>query len=62
MLALFGGPRAWVLDAYAEAAPLASGWEDRVELWQLFPLLVHAALFGGSYRGRVERIAARYAG
>ncbi len=62
MLALFGGPPARMLDAYREAAPLAAGWEDRVELWQLFPLLVHAALFGGSYRGSVERIAARYAG
>ena len=62
MLALFGGRPGRVLDAYVEAWPLAAGWEDRVELWQLFPLLVHAALFGGSYRASVERIAARYAG
>ena len=62
MLALFGGPPAGTLDAYREVAPLAAGWEDRLELWQLFPLLVHAALFGGSYRWSVERVAARYAG
>jgi fructosamine-3-kinase len=62
MLALFGGPPAGVLDAYAEAAPLAAGWEDRVGLWQLFPLLVHAVLFGGGYAASVERVAVGYAG
>ncbi len=62
MLALFGGPPSRTLDAYLEAAPLAAGWEDRVGLWQLFPLLVHAALFGGSYGASVERIAVGYAG
>jgi fructosamine-3-kinase len=48
MLALFGCPQLpRVLDAYQEAAPLAEGWQDRVALHQLFPLLVHACLFGG---------------
>ncbi|MGB9377124.1 MAG: fructosamine kinase family protein, partial [Mycobacteriales bacterium] len=60
MLDLFSGPR--IRAAYAEVAPLAAGWEDRVELWQLFPLLVHAALFGGSYAASVERIAVGYSG
>ncbi len=60
MLDLFGGPA--IRPAYAEAAPLAPGWEDRVALWQLFPLLVHAALFGGSYVASAERIAVRYGG
>ena len=47
MLALFGCPQLpRVLDAYQEATPLADGWEDRVPLHQLFPLLVHACLFG----------------
>ncbi|MEP7090561.1 MAG: fructosamine kinase family protein, partial [Nocardioidaceae bacterium] len=47
MLALFGCPQlVRVLDAYREAAPLAAGWEERVPLHQLFPLLVHACLFG----------------
>ena len=30
-------------------------------LWQLFPLLVHAVLFGGGYGASVERAARRYA-
>jgi fructosamine-3-kinase len=62
MLRLFGAPSARIEAAYAEAAPLADGHEDRVGLWQLFPLLVHAALFGGHYAGSVERTARRYAG
>jgi len=40
--------------------PLAPGHEQRVELWQLFPLLVHAVLFGGSYGAAAERAARRY--
>ena len=47
MLTLFGCPQLpRVLDAYQEATPLADGWEDRVALHQLFPLLVHACHFG----------------
>ncbi|WP_106617575.1 fructosamine kinase family protein [Saccharothrix carnea] len=50
MLALFGCPHLdRVLAAYHEAAPLADGWRDRLPLHQLFPLLVHAVLFGRGY-------------
>jgi fructosamine-3-kinase len=62
MLRLFGAPSERIFAAYAETAPLAVGWEERVELWQLLPLLVHAVLFGGSYVGAAERVARRYAG
>jgi fructosamine-3-kinase len=61
MLRLFGPPPGRVFAAYEERAPLAEGWEERVELYQLLPLLVHAVLFGGSYRGAAERVARRYA-
>jgi fructosamine-3-kinase len=61
MLALFGSP-ARTIAAYEELAPLAEGWRERVGLYQLLPLLVHAALFGGSYVREAERMAARYAG
>ena len=58
MLALFGCPQLpRVLDAYAEAAVPAEGWEDRVALHQLFPLLVHACLFGGGYGRRAGEVA-----
>lgn len=62
MLALFGLPHLQrALDAYAEAAPPAEGWEERVGLFQLYPLLVHACLFGGGYGARAGSVARRYA-
>jgi fructosamine-3-kinase len=60
MLRLFGSPGPRFLAAYEELAPLAPGHEDRVPLYQLFPLLVHAVLFGGSYGASAERAARRY--
>jgi fructosamine-3-kinase len=61
MLRLFGAPSDRVFAAYDEIAPPAHGWRERVELYQLLPLLVHALLFGGSYRAAAERVALRYA-
>jgi fructosamine-3-kinase len=61
MLALFGLPQLpQVMAAYDEAHPLADGWEDRLGYHQLFPLLVHACLFGGQYGARAARVAQRY--
>ncbi len=58
MLALFGLPQLErVLSAYTEAHPLADGWRARVPLHQLHPLLVHAAMFGGSYGPRAGAAA-----
>jgi len=61
MLRLFGAPSERVFAAYEEVAPLAQGWQGRVQLWQLPPMLVHAVLFGGGYREAAERIALHYA-
>ncbi len=60
MMALFGGFGPDVVAAYADAAPLADGWEDRVALHQLAPLVVHAIKFGGGYPAAVARALARY--
>ena len=50
MLHLFGCPHLdEVLRGYEQVAPLADGWSDRIGLHQLFPLLVHAVLFGRGY-------------
>jgi fructosamine-3-kinase len=50
MLALFGVPHLdRIVDGYEEVHPLAPGWRARVPLHQAWPLLVHAALFGGGY-------------
>jgi len=51
MLALFGAPDLdRILVGYNDTAPLAAGWRSRIPLHQLHPLLVHACLFGASYR------------
>ncbi|CAL9648616.1 fructosamine kinase family protein [Streptomyces sp. Tu 3180] len=58
MLRLFGCPRLdAVLEGYRETAPLAGGWETRVGVHQLFPLLVHAVLFGRGYAERALAVA-----
>lgn len=63
MLALFGCPYLdTVLAAYDEALPLADGWRERVALHQVYPLLVHATMFGGGYGARAAALARTYAG
>lgn len=60
MLALFGLPHLQRLQAaYHEEHPLADGWEERQPLHQLFPLLVHTALFGGRYGAQAGEAARR---
>jgi fructosamine-3-kinase len=50
MLHLFGCSHLErIVAAYDEADPLADGWQARIPLHQLFPLLVHTVLFGGGY-------------
>lgn len=61
MLALFGLPHLDdVIAAYDDEWPLAPGWRERIALHQVYPLLVHAILFGGSY-GAAAASAARRA-
>ncbi|MFC9504676.1 fructosamine kinase family protein [Streptomyces sp. NPDC057002] len=58
MLRLFGCPHLeTVLEGYQEQAPLADGWADRVGVHQLFPLLVHAVLFGRGYAEQALSVA-----
>jgi fructosamine-3-kinase len=61
MLRLFGAPSERIFATYEEIAPLSYGHEERVDLWQLQPLLVHALLFGGSYGSSAGQAARRYA-
>lgn len=59
MLDLFGRIPARTIDAYQEVTPLTDGWRSRLPLWQLFPLLVHAVMFGGSYLREAHDLAVR---
>ena len=46
---------------YRELRPMATGFfEERRHLYNLYPLLVHVRLFGGSYVGQVERTLGRF--
>jgi len=56
MTKLFGGFGAPFYDAYEEAWPLAAGSEQRILLYQLYHVLNHLNLFGGSYLNRALRI------
>lgn len=47
-------------DAYQEIHPLSEDfYESKVPLYQIYPLLVHVALYGSSYIGQLEQILKR---
>jgi protein-ribulosamine 3-kinase len=60
MMLLFGGFGKNVFEAYQHHFPLQPEWKERVTLCQLYPLLVHANLFGGSYVNQSLEIIKRY--
>ncbi len=46
---------------YHQIRPIASGFfEERRDIYNLYPLLVHVRLFGGGYVGAVEQILKKY--
>lgn len=56
MTKLFGGFQNEFYNAYSNAYPLEPGWEKRLPYAQLYPLLVHALLFGGHYVQSVRAV------
>lgn len=60
MMQLFGGFSPQVYGHYNRLYPLEIGWENRIELWQLYYLLVHLNLFGESYLSSVLQIIQKY--
>lgn len=61
MTRLFGGFSANFYEGYNEIYPLSKDFSERVELCNLYPILVHANLFGGSYCRQAESIIHNYA-
>ena len=57
---LFGGFDHSFYEAYQYELPLANNFQERVELYQLYPLLVHVNLFGGGYISQVKRILNKF--
>ena len=60
MLNLFGSIPSSAIDAYQDVFPLYNGWKNRIEINQLYPLLVHLVLFGSSYYNSVLNILRKY--
>ncbi|MEN0020426.1 MAG: fructosamine kinase family protein [Planctomycetota bacterium] len=57
---LMGGVGRGFWDAYNEIRPIDDGfWHGRCQLYQLYPLLVHAILFGSGYGSQVRTTADR---
>lgn len=60
MMRLFGGFDDSCFAAYQECWPLAAGWQERIALHQLAPLIVHAIKFGSAYVDSTEAVLDRY--
>lgn len=60
MMHLFGGFNDQLFEIYNEVFPLEKGWQNRIELWELYYLLVHLNIFGGAYRSQVTSIISKY--
>jgi len=59
MTALFGGFGAGFYRAYEDRWPLLPGHEERRDVYQLYPLLVHVELFGSGYEAGVRSALGR---
>lgn len=60
MMLLFGGFSSKVWSAYQEEFPLPEEWKGRIRLYQLYHILNHYLLFGGSYGWQAIEIANEY--
>ncbi len=60
MLLLFGRPPSIFFESYQNIYPLASNWEECLEIYQLYYLLVHVNLFGTSYLTPIRNTLDKY--
>jgi len=60
MSTLFGGFSPEFYSSYNEEYPLIKGWRDRLDLYNLYPLLIHLNLFGTGYLGSILSILRRF--
>jgi len=59
---LFGGFDSAFYKSYQEVFPLEPGFDRRMDLYNLYPLLVHLNLFGLGYKGSVMSILQKFTG
>ncbi len=60
MSKLFNGFDLRFYQAYQSIYPMDSGWEERIAIYNLYHLLNHLNLFGGSYLHSVRNILRQY--
>ena len=61
MSKLFGGFDTNFYSTYNEIYPLIKNWEERLDIYNIYPLLVHHNLFGGNYYVRILDILKSFA-
>lgn len=60
MSTLFGGFDAAFYEHYCNCYPLQPEWEERLKIWNLYPLLIHVNLFGESYTAQTLSVLNRF--
>ncbi len=58
---LFGGFEQQFYTAYQEAWPLAKGWEERIGLFNLYPLMTGINMFGTGYLPDIQAVLSKFA-
>jgi fructosamine-3-kinase len=60
MTTLFGGFSQRFYEVYNHHNPLEKGWKNRLDIYNLYPLMIHVNFFGGGYLGSVQGILGRF--
>jgi len=60
MTTLFGGFSREFYEGYQHKFPLVQGWQTRLNLWNLYPLLLHLNLFGSGYLPQIKNSLQQY--
>jgi len=57
---MFGGFDNIFYSAYQSSWPLEPGWQHRFDIYNIYPSMVHANLFGASYLSGVRAVLSKY--
>ncbi len=60
MSTLFGGFTNDFYASYQEAFPMETGWQERMDVYNLYPLLIHLNLFGSGYLGSILSVLKKF--
>jgi fructosamine-3-kinase len=60
MTTLFGGFDETFYASYQEEYPMEKGWQKRLEILNLYPLLIHLNLFGSGYLGSITSVIRKF--